>query len=343
MRISDALKFKRDLAHETTAHNSAFANMLVSSFTSLQSLTDLEVESVRNVISGTGLPSIRRSEVFFMGREVTSEFLNRGLGPEPTRLGSTPPFVSDGLVVFEYPIRLTPDDVLSVNYDPDDAATRVIPISAMSWSAGMVPTSTPDMQIVWKPGCVVMLWTRSKEIVESMKQHDDHAADELPYIAYPLTYGSAAYGGWFIAETNLVHEDEDTSDSIFYNGDSPETASPSTAVTLTQTLWTMLAEEIAVSRHQDATKKQMKMLRRAKMKDTGVSVIQLRHVEYIGDNEGFEGRIVDWSHRWYVRGHYRRIRDKHTGEEKYVWVRSHIKGPQGKPLRETEKVYALVR
>jgi hypothetical protein len=46
---------------------------------------------------------------------------------------------------------------------------------------------------------------------------------------------------------------------------------------------------------------------------------------------------------WYVRGHARRIRDKKTGEIRVVWVKPYIKGPDGKPIRVTEKVYALKR
>lgn len=344
MRLGDVLKFKRDLAHETKVHNSAFAAMLINSFTASRQLVPLELESVRNVISHMGLPSIERSEVFYMGQGVTEEFLNRSFGPEPIKWGTVPPYVNDGLVVFERPIHVNHHDVLSTEYDPSDPATAVIPISAMSWGAGSVPTSTPDGRIVWKPGAVVMLWTHSRQILQSMAAQGEAPPSDLPYIAYPLTYGSAAYGGWFIAETNLKHDDEDTSDSIFYNGDQPEVAAGSTAVVMVHTLWKMLSEEVAVSRKQTPTKKQMKMLRRVKMKDTGVSIINLRRITYHGDNVPMDGeRIVDWSHRWKVRGHYRRIRDRRTGEERLVWIRSHIKGPQDRPLRETEKIHALTR
>lgn len=343
MRLGEVLKFKRDLAHETKVHNSAYAAMLVNSFTSQRQLDPLEIESVRNVISHMGLPSLERSEVFYMGDGVIQEYLNRSLGPEPIKWGTAPPYVDDGLMVFERPIRVNHNDILSLEYDPADPATAVIPISAVSWASGTVPTSTPSGQMIWKPGAVVMLWTHSKQILKSMREHDEQTASDLPFVAYPLTYGSAAYGGWFIPENNLAHEDEDVSESIFYNGDAPEVAAASTAVCMVHTLWQMLAEEIAMSRRQEPTSKQWKMLRRAKMKDKGVSIIQLRHIKYDGQYEGVDGRTVDWSHRWRVRGHYRRIRDRRTGQERLVWVRSHIKGPDGRPIREAEKIYSLTR
>jgi len=84
-------------------------------------------------------------------------------------------------------------------------------------------------------------------------------------------------------------------------------------------------------------------MKRGVMQDTGISVIQLRHVEHVGDSEGVDGRIIDWSHRWRVRGHHRRIKDRHTGEERLVWVKGHLKGPEGKPIRETDKIYSLTR
>jgi hypothetical protein len=344
MRAGEVLKFKRDLAHETRVHNNEYGVMLISSFTSLQDINDLEKESIRNVISHMGLPSIERAEAFYMGREVIPEYLNRALGPDSIKWGSVAPYTNDGLVVFERPLYLNHNDILGTEYDPSGAATEIVPISAMSWCIGSVPTSTEHGSMIWKPGGVVMLWTHSKEILKNMRHYDEQAATDLPFIAYPLTYASAAFGGWFIAENNLRHEDEESGDSIFYNGDSPETAAQSTGVMLVHTLWKMLAERIAISSKRELTGKQKKMTRRAKMRDTGLSIIRLRTFESVGDYEAMFGeRLVDWSHRWRVRGHHRKIRDRVTGEEKYVWVRSHIKGPQGKPLRETEKVYAVIR
>lgn len=319
--------------------------MLVASFGEMdRNMTELELAGVSNVINNLGLPALHHSEVFYVGSDVTREYLNRALGPEPKQLGTVFPYTTHGLVVFERPIPLDPNSILSQEEVLDGPATNYVPISALSWATGEVPTRTADgNRIAWKPGVVVMLWSRSNDIRQIFMDKTGKDIGESLYSAYPLTYASAANGGWFIPETGLYHDDEDPSASVFYDGDVPETASPSTAVCLAHELWTMLGEEIYRSRKVDATSKQKKMLRRAKMKDTGISVIELRHVENIGDSVPDGERIVDWSNRWYVRGHYRRIRDRHTGEIRHVWVRSHIKGPSDRPLRETEKVYALIR
>ena len=55
---------------------------------------------------------------------------------------------------------------------------------------------------------------------------------------------------------------------------------------------------------------------------------------------GEEG--VEWSHRWIVSGHWRRIIDK-EGVPRMTWVRQHVKGPEHKPLVIKEKVIALDR
>lgn len=51
------------------------------------------------------------------------------------------------------------------------------------------------------------------------------------------------------------------------------------------------------------------------------------------DDPGF----VDWSHRWLVRGHVRRLSDRQT------WVRPHVKGPEDKPLVLKHRRYRLSR
>lgn len=355
MRIRDVLKFKRDLVHETRAHHSAYAQMIISSFSTLNVLSDLEKEGIKNVVSHMGLPALEYSDVFYMGSDVMSEYMNRSLGPEPKQWGTIPPYTKNGILCFERPMPIDPHKIISEaakmmgseqeEYDIGAPASELVPISAMSWSTGSVPTSrSGDGAIVWKPGGVIMLWSRSHDIRSVFLERTGEDIGEALYSAYPLTYASAAYGGWFIAESGISHPDEDLMASIYYDGDQPETASPSTAVALCHTLWRMLAEEIAVANRRDVSKKYKKMARRVNMKDTGVSVITLRHVQNVSDNESYDGdRIIDWSHRWYVRGHYRRIRDRRTGQERLVWVRSHIKGPQEKPLRETEKIYALTR
>lgn len=55
-------------------------------------------------------------------------------------------------------------------------------------------------------------------------------------------------------------------------------------------------------------------------------------------------REIDWSHRFEVRGHWRRVdtvgkdRDGNYGVEGYTWVREHVRGPEALPLIKKQRV-----
>jgi hypothetical protein len=75
--------------------------------------------------------------------------------------------------------------------------------------------------------------------------------------------------------------------------------------------------------------------------DYCVTVTKLRRVtdgEHLGDEEGES----HYSHRFTVRGHWRRIR-KGTPDERAVWVRPHIKGPEYAPFVPKGRVTILER
>jgi len=60
------------------------------------------------------------------------------------------------------------------------------------------------------------------------------------------------------------------------------------------------------------------------------------------DSAGVGG--VEWSHRWLVRGHWRRQFYPSRGGNAPVWIHPHVKGPQDKPFMEAKPtVYAVAR
>lgn len=72
-----------------------------------------------------------------------------------------------------------------------------------------------------------------------------------------------------------------------------------------------------------------------------VSVVQLRRIA--GARSAGES-LVEWSHRWIVRGHWKW---QPCGEGRKsrvrIWINPYVKGPEDKPLVQTEKVYSLQR
>jgi hypothetical protein len=83
-----------------------------------------------------------------------------------------------------------------------------------------------------------------------------------------------------------------------------------------------------------------------------VTTVTLRRVEYVG-NETHNETEVEWSHRWLVRGHWRRQPcgpehplaepDGHGGFVAIIYINPYIKGPEDKPLHLSNKVYDLSR
>lgn len=55
--------------------------------------------------------------------------------------------------------------------------------------------------------------------------------------------------------------------------------------------------------------------------------------------------MIEWSHRWIVRGHWRHQpygpRDNPSYE--WRWINPYIKGPEDAPLAMNEHVYKLAR
>lgn len=75
-----------------------------------------------------------------------------------------------------------------------------------------------------------------------------------------------------------------------------------------------------------------------------VTVVQLRRHKNIDRLEG--ETLVEWAHRWIVRGHWRNQPYKaEDGTIAYrrIWIAPYVKGPEDKPLKQSDKVYALVR
>lgn len=73
-------------------------------------------------------------------------------------------------------------------------------------------------------------------------------------------------------------------------------------------------------------------------------VVTLRRgIEHETDPEEREVRDVEWSHRWLVTGHWRRIWDAKRQRFRHVWVRGYVKGPKDKPLVLKDQAYKLVR
>ena len=71
------------------------------------------------------------------------------------------------------------------------------------------------------------------------------------------------------------------------------------------------------------------------------TVVSLRRVAH--RHAGGEPAVVDWSHRWFVNGHWRYQYYPSTRDHRQVWISPYIKGPEDKPLVVKQKIYRVVR
>lgn len=102
----------------------------------------------------------------------------------------------------------------------------------------------------------------------------------------------------------------------------------------------LLKQRILVAESQIATRGERKRLERQDLPNS-VMTITLRETDH--QSTYTHQGIVDWSHRWIVRGHWRQQWYASQEEHRIIWIPAHIKGPDDKPLVVRPAVYAVTR
>lgn len=97
-------------------------------------------------------------------------------------------------------------------------------------------------------------------------------------------------------------------------------------------LWTFMADEIVRPEKVYLPRPNMKRLHRSGRmaeipEDGALRIIHLRRYADGGTEQDHDGEAPMWSHRWYVRPHWRRL-----ASGRLTYVRGHIKGPEDRPL-----------
>lgn len=104
--------------------------------------------------------------------------------------------------------------------------------------------------------------------------------------------------------------------------------------------WLLLSQTIVDVREELADRPSRRRAIRAGVPGR-VTVVQLRRTHA---PQGHSESIVEWSHQWVVRGHWRRQPcGIDRSERRMVWINPYVKGPEDAPLVVTDKVYTLVR
>lgn len=146
-------------------------------------------------------------------------------------------------------------------------------------------------------------------------------------------------------------------------------AVPATATArLAHALWLLLGQTVTQVEAEPLDRASLRRAKRIGLPPR-VSVIRLRRTESGHRPDGES--LVEWSHRWLVRGHWRWVKygprsvdhdhewlppDAEPGgyiqrcavadcpnEIRRIWINGHVRGPEGKPLMVSDKVYSFDR
>lgn len=123
----------------------------------------------------------------------------------------------------------------------------------------------------------------------------------------------------------------------------PQVTTPLTEMWLVHMVWILMGMEIT-SVH-EALPDRHGAKRARNLESKTISVVTLRRPARASAKPGASPKHIDWSCTWLVRGHHRKAPHGGTfadGRET-TWVRPHIKGPDGAPLRSADILYKLAR
>lgn len=112
---------------------------------------------------------------------------------------------------------------------------------------------------------------------------------------------------------------------------------------LAMALWLISSQRVTlVSGHRPVRSLRRQVESRKIPMPSTVVVLTLRR-EHQRPTEGGETHDVEWSHRWLVSGHWRRLWSESEQRERTVWISPYVKGPADRPLILKERHVRFVR
>lgn len=109
-----------------------------------------------------------------------------------------------------------------------------------------------------------------------------------------------------------------------------------------QALWRLMQQTLAVRSQHRPDRHTRKRFARARLPEREVTVVRLRRVE--PEHEHGDPKVVHWTHRWLVGGHWRLQYYPSVGMHRQIWISPYVKGPEELPLRPRKaRVFELVR
>jgi len=107
--------------------------------------------------------------------------------------------------------------------------------------------------------------------------------------------------------------------------------------------WLLMGQTLVRQEDAAPSKASVKQLRRIDPALlTSVRYVQLRHAGVVSREKG-KGGGRPYQHRWIVRGHWRNHWYPSRGAHRPIWIDSHVKGPDGAPILDPDKLVNVLR
>ncbi|WP_062012147.1 hypothetical protein [Streptomyces hygroscopicus] len=282
--------------------------------------------------AGDWAVALQAAELFYVSAEVTRMAVSAGMALPSYRLHPEDLPATHGLLVWEEPAT-----------DSLEGGEHIgAPIVGISWAmrGGGVQFRT------W---CHREDWIRHMAKGEPRAGLRDLSPEEIrilrrtqPQAIVCMSRGFLPFGqvpGWLSSmpadtSTMSVVELEDHSRSATHQ----EQAERALVVT-----WLLMGQSLSREEDVQAPRSSAKFIARINPNLlTAVRYVQLRHRTVLGREHG-DGSGRGYRHRWIVRGHWRNDYYPSRKAHRPIWIDQHIKGPDGAPILDPEKLVNLLR
>jgi hypothetical protein len=106
-----------------------------------------------------------------------------------------------------------------------------------------------------------------------------------------------------------------------------------------QVLWRLAKQEILTS----SPERVSRAVRRRKSNWRDISTVQVLTLRRRSSRSADAKRDMDWSHRWWVNGHWRWQWYPSLQEHRQIWIAGYDKGPEDKPFLSKQRVVDFIR
>ena len=296
------------------------------------------------LLAAIQLQTLRLAEPVYVSEEVTEVIDEARKSWKPERLLPGDAFTPRGFLWFPRPVLL--DDMPVTRTSPGRATAPpgslngFIPVRGIGW----LPLHAEDLSIgtYW-----ISFYVAAEDeyaLADEMGIPSRFDLDGIPreevLRAMPVSLVHQWQWSWG-SDGDVAEDFDDASRYDVIPEDSVEDVIKRAKMqsALVQTTW-RIAAQLVPAKHRPQ-RQWWRNANRNGIESKDVTVIQLRRTRSPQEGEAEEGGAL--TVRFVVRGHWRNQWYPSLGEHRQIWISPYVKGPDGAPLRRTERAWEFVR